>query len=168
MDAHLIPMIPVTRKEPTEKKIIKLPDKLVEEIDRVAIGLYSSRSEFLNEAIRSFTRDRINTDRKVIVKIQRTFEGDALAMEALKRSQISLWKLGEKMWKYESSDFTAVTAYVTSYQLETIRTCFLFDDGPLKTLQDYARLAAAVQVETIDEERNYVRLIDKRRTKTSK
>ena len=75
-------MIPAPGREPTEKKLINIPDKLVEEIDKWAIGMFSSRAEFLDEAIRTFTRDRLFNDRKTIVKLQKEYAGEALGVEA--------------------------------------------------------------------------------------
>ena len=148
-------MIPAPGREPTEKKLINLPDKLVEEIDRWAIGMFSSRAEFLDEAIRTFTRDRLFSDRKTIVKLQR-------------KSWESIWKLTEKTWKYESTTYTPMTIYITKYQMKVISNCFIFPEGPLKNIQDYARLAAAVHVDTIIEEREYAKLIDENRARRTK
>ena len=158
-------MIPAPGREPTEKKLINLPDKLVEEIDRWAIGMFSSRAEFLDEAIRTFTRDRLFNDRKTIVKLQKEYTGEALGVEALRKSWESIWKLTEKTWKYESTTYTPMTIYITKYQMKVISNCFIFPEGPLKNIQDYARLAAAVHVDTIIEEREYAKLIDENRAR---
>ena len=157
-------MIPVTRKVPPEKQLIKLPDKLVEEIDRRALGIYSSRSEFLNEAIHTFARDRILADRKLAAKYKRTYKGNGATAETIRMSRANLWKLSMKLSRYESDDYTPVTAYITAHQLEIIRTCFLFKDGPLKTLQDFARLAAVMQLEAIDEEEEHMAFMEDRWT----
>ena len=148
-------MIRATRKEPTEKKIINLPDKLVAEIDRVAVGFYATRSDFLNEAIRTFTRERLNVGREDIAKLMDDTDGESISERAWAISQQNLWRLNEKVWKYQCRSFSSVTAYITGYQLDVIQTCFVSDSGPIRSLQDYARLAAAVQVEKLDEERKF-------------
>ena len=148
-------MIPATWKEPTAKKIINLPDKLVVEIDRVAAGFYITRSDFLNEAIRTFTRERLTAGREDIARLMKTMEGEEMSAKAWEISQQNLWRLNEKVWKYQCKSFTSVTAYITAYELDVILTCFVSGSGPIRSLQDYARLAAAVQVEKLDEERKF-------------
>lgn len=157
-------MIRATWKEPTEKKIINLPDKLVAEIDRVAAGFYATRSDFLNDAIRTFTRERLNAGRGDIAELMKTMDGEDLSMKAWEISQLSLWRLNERVWKYQCRSHTSVTAYITGYQLDMILTCFVSDGGPIHSLQDYARLAAAVQVEKLDEEREFADTIRMRLT----
>ncbi len=148
-------MIRATWKESTGKKIINLPDKMVQEIDRVAAGFYATRSDFLNEAIRTFTRERLTAGREDIARLMKTMEGEEMSVKAWEISQQNLWRLNEKVWKYQCRSSTSVTAYITAYQLDVILTCFVSESGPIRSLQDYARLAAAVQVEKLDEERKY-------------
>ena len=155
-------MIPVIRKVPPEKKLIKLPDSLVEEIDRKALGIYSSRSEFLNEAMHTFARDRVMADRKLAAKYKKMYKGNAATAETIRMSRANLWRLSMKLLQYESDGYTPVTAYITSRQLEIIRTCFLFKDGPLSTLQDFARLAAVMQLEAIAEEEEHMEFMEDR------
>ena len=157
-------MIRATGKEPTEKKIINLPDKMVKEIDRVAAGFYATRSDFLNEAIRTFTRERLTAGREDIAKLMKTMQGEEMSIKAWEISQQNLWRLNEKVWKYQSRTSTSVTAYITGYQLNVIQICFVSDGGPIHSLQDYARLAAAVQVEKLDEERKFADTIRMRLT----
>ena len=152
-------MIPAPQREQTEKKLINIPDKLIEEIDVWAMGMYSSRAEFLDEAVRTFTRDRLYADSRMMAKLQKEYEGEELGVEALKRSWESIWKLTQKTWKYESTSYTPMTIYITRYQANVIERCYLFPAGPLKTIQDYARLATAIHVETITEERKYADLL---------
>ena len=50
-------MIPASRSVKTVKKIINLPDPMVLDIDRLAIGDYGKRSNFVETAIRIYKRD---------------------------------------------------------------------------------------------------------------
>jgi len=148
-------MMKAARKEPTVKKIVNLSDELVEEIDDLAIGMYSNRSEFLTEAIRSFTRRRINLDRVAIDKLQEEYSGDELACRALERSQNALRKLKRASDRYESDDVTPISVYITRYQLDVILSCFVSKDGAVRNLQEYARIAAVSELRTMKMEREF-------------
>lgn len=149
-------MLKSVRKEPTVKKVINLSDDMISEIDHLAIGIYSTRSEFLTEAIRSFTRQRINHDRALIDRLSKEYSGERLSEEALESSQRSLKKLREKYGRYGGEERTPISAYITAYQLDCIFSCFVFPDGEVRNLQEYARIAAASELETMRAEREYV------------
>ena len=149
-------MLKSVRKEPTVKKIVNLSDRLVAEIDEIAIGIYSNRSEFLTEAIRSFTRLRINHDRVMIEGLQDDYDGEELAAVALAKSQNSLKRLKDRSDKYEMEERTPITVYITQYQLDCIYSCFVMPGGAVRNLQDYARIAAVAELRTLRMERDFV------------
>lgn len=149
-------MLRSVRKEPTVKKVINLSDDMIDEIDRLAIGIYSTRSEFLTEAIRNFTRQRINHDRAMIDRLSKDYSGSELVDRAVESSQRSLKKLREKYGGYDSERRTPISAYITAYQLDCIYSCFVFPDGEIRNLQEYARIAAAMELETMRAEKEYM------------
>lgn len=141
------PMIPASRSVKTVKKIINLPDPMVLDIDRLAIGDYGKRSNFVETAIRIYKRDLSRLYSELTMAAQ---SSDMNLDEALKRQHDVFMSYIQKDLKryeqYESDDVTAIGLYLTDELLRNIDT-FIDRDGPIKNLQIFARLAIARELE---------------------
>lgn len=140
-------MIPASRSVKTVKKIINLPDPMVLDIDRLAIGDYGKRSNFVETAIRIYKRDLSRLYSELTMAAQ---SSDMNLDEALKRQHDVFMSYLQKDLKryeqYESDDVTAIGLYLTDDLLRNIDT-FIDRDGPIKNLQIFARLAIARELE---------------------
>lgn len=140
-------MIPASRSVKTVKKIINLPDPMVLDIDRLAIGDYGKRSNFVETAIRIYKRDLSRLYSELTMAAQ---SSDMNLDEALKRQHDVFMSYIQKDLKryeqYESDDVTAIGLYLTDELLRNIDT-FIDRDGPIKNLQIFARLAIARELE---------------------
>ena len=153
-------MIHAIRKEKTEKRLIKIPDRLMADIDAKAIGFYGNRSEFITEAIRSFTRDRLRKDREEILELQKTMDGTDLMNAAYDHSQISIKRLKSILVQYRSEEYTGVTIYLPYTLLDYIESCFISEEGELRNLQEFARLAAAHELDKLVKELSIADMLD--------
>jgi len=145
-------MIGTVGKGETVKKIVKLPDRLVEEIDKHAIGFYTSRSEFVSEAIRNLTRKRLREDRDYAEKIMED-GADYLAMSDLffKNSQEKFFELVRDTDTYKSASNTPVTVYIPTIEMEYIEN-YIGRRMAVRNLQEYARLASAISIQSLKKE----------------
>lgn len=134
-------MIPASRSVKTVKKIINLPDPMVLDIDRLAIGDYSNRSSFVESAIRIYRRDLTRLYSELSMTAQNS---DISLEEALMKQYDSLKKHlqddFERFEMYESDDVTAIGISLTEELLMNI-DAFIDKEGPAKNLQMFARLA---------------------------
>lgn len=140
-------MIPASRSVRTVKKIINLPDPMVLEIDRLTIGDYGKRSNFVETAIRVYRRDlsRLHADLSMVAQ-----DSDTSLDEALKHQHDlfteELVKDLERYERYESNEVTAIGLYLTDELLKNVGV-FIDKEGPIKNLQMFARMAVAKELE---------------------
>lgn len=143
-------MIPASRSVKTVKKIINLPDPMVLDIDRLAIGDYGKRSNFVETAIRIYKRDLMRLDAKLSMTMQNS---DMNLVESAKQKYEVfleyLWKDLERYEKYESDDVTAIGLYLTDELLRNI-DIFIDKNGPIKNLQMFTRMAVTKELETYE------------------
>ena len=143
-------MIPASRSVKTVKKIINLPDPMVLDIDRLAIGDYGKRSNFVETAIRIYKRDLMRLDAESSMTMQSSEMN--LVESAKQKYEMFLeyiWKDLKRYEKYESDDVTAVGLYLTDELLRYI-DIFIDKNGPIKNLQMFARMAVAKELETYE------------------
>lgn len=136
-------MIPVSKSVKTVKKIINLPDPMVLDIDRLAIGDYSKRSGFVESAIRIYKRDLI----RLHDELSETYDNSKLKIMKAAECQHEAFQNHIHMdydnyRKYESEDVTSIGISLTEGLLEII-DAFLDKEGPMKNLQMFARFAVA-------------------------
>lgn len=140
-------MIPASRSVKTMKKIINLPDPMVLDIDRLAIGDYSKRSGFVESAIRIYRRDLYRLYGELSMAAQ---SSDMSLEEALMKQHDSLMKQlqedYERFERYESDDVTAIGISLTDELLRGV-DAFIDKEGPVRNLQMFARLAVARELE---------------------
>ena len=143
-------MIPESRSVKTVKKIINLPDPMVLDIDRLAIGDYGKRSNFVETAIRIYKRDLSRLYAELTMVAQNS---DMSLDKALKRQHDVFMSYLQKDLKryeqYESDDVTAIGLYLTDELLRNIGA-FIDRNSPIKNLQLFARLAVAKELEMYD------------------
>ena len=144
-------MIPASRSVKTVKKIINLPDPMVLDIDRLAIGDYSKRSCFVEAAIRTYRRDlwRDYSEFSMIaessnLKLMESFECEYQMLMSRLEADLELFK------RYESDEETAIGVMLTEELLRNIKP-MLDKAGPLKNLQMFARLAVARELEAYED-----------------
>lgn len=144
------PMIPASRSVKTVKKIINLPDPMVLDIDRLAIGDYGKRSNFVETAIRIYKRDltRLNAELSMTIQSSNMNLGEA-EKQQYEMFQEYLRKDLERYEKYGSDDVTAVGLYLTDELLRYV-DIFIDKNGPIKNLQMFARMAVARELETYE------------------
>jgi hypothetical protein len=146
-------MIRATMKVKTVKKLINLPDDLVNRIDILANGYYPTRSDFLSHATISFIRNRMNCNRLNLVTYQNDYKDLDLVEKIFEESELGLRELKKELLpKYVSREVTPITLYITEKQFETILICFITDYGELRNLQEFVRLAAAYYVRELEQE----------------
>jgi len=145
-------MIGAPKKGKTVKKIVKLPDNLVHEIDNNAIGFYTSRSEFVSEAIRNLTRKRLRDDRDFFKNHPEGYhEYDKVDAELMQYSQGEFFKLMNETEQYYSDIYSPITVYIPEIELSYIET-YTGKDRVIRNLQEYARLAAAISINNLKKE----------------
>lgn len=141
------PMIPASRNVKTVKKIINLPDPMVLDMDRLAIGDYGKRSNFVETAIRIYKRDLSRLYAELAMAAQ---SSDMSLDKALKRQHDVfigyLQKDLKRYEQYESDDVTAIGLYLTDELLRNIEV-FIDRSGPIKNLQLFTRMAVAKELE---------------------
>lgn len=144
------PMIPASRSVETVKKIINLPDPMVLDIDRLAIGDYGKRSNFVETAIRIYKRDLTRLNAELSMTVQNSnLNMDEAAKKQYEMFQECLRKDLERYEKYGSDDVTAVGLYLTDELLRYIDV-FIDKNGPIKNLQMFARMAVARELKTYE------------------
>ena len=159
-------MIRATMKVKTVKKLINLPDDLVNRIDILANGYYPTRSDFLSHATISFIRNRMNCNRLNLVTYQNDYKDLDLVDKIFEESESGLRELKKELLpKYVSREVTPITLYITEKQFETILICFITDYGELRNLQEFVRLAAAYYVRELEQEYEILDLMDPERFK---
>ena len=159
-------MIRATMKVKTVKKLINLPDDLVNRIDILANGYYPTRSDFLSHATISFIRNRMNCNRLNLVTYQNDYKDLDLVEKIFEESESGLRELKKELLpKYVSREVTPITLYITEKQFETILICFITDYGELRNLQEFVRLAAAYYVRELEQEYEILDLMDPERFK---
>jgi hypothetical protein len=159
-------MIRATMKVKTVKKLINLPDDLVNRIDILANGYYPTRSDFLSHATISFIRNRMNCNRLNLVTYQNDYKDLDLVEKIFEESELGLRELKKELLpKYVSREVTPITLYITEKQFETILICFITDYGELRNLQEFVRLAAAYYVRELEQEYEILDLMDPERFK---
>ena len=153
-------------KVKTVKKLINLPDDLVNRIDILANGYYPTRSDFLSHATISFIRNRMNCNRLNLVTYQNDYKDLDLVEKIFEESESGLRELKKELLpKYVSREVTPITLYITEKQFETILICFITDYGELRNLQEFVRLAAAYYVRELEQEYEILDLMDPERFK---
>ena len=153
-------------KVKTVKKLINLPDDLVNRIDILANGYYPTRSDFLSHATISFIRNRMNCNRLNLVTYQNDYKDLDLVDKIFEESESGLRELKKELLpKYVSREVTPITLYITEKQFETILICFITDYGELRNLQEFVRLAAAYYVRELEQEYEILDLMDPERFK---
>jgi len=153
-------------KVKTVKKLINLPDDLVNRIDILANGYYPTRSDFLSHATISFIRNRMNCNRLNLVTYQNDYKDLDLVEKIFEESELGLRELKKELLpKYVSREVTPITLYITEKQFETILICFITDYGELRNLQEFVRLAAAYYVRELEQEYEILDLMDPERFK---
>ena len=153
-------------KVKTVKKLINLPDDLVNRIDILANGYYPTRSDFLSHATISFIRNRMNCNRLNLVTYQNDYKDLDLVDKIFEESESGLRELKKELLpKYVSREVTPITLYITEKQFETILICFITDYGELRNLQEFVRLAAAYYVRELEQEYEILDLMDPERYK---
>ena len=153
-------------KVKTVKKLINLPDDLVNRIDILANGYYPTRSDFLSHATISFIRNRMNCNRLNLVTYQNDYKDLDLVEKIFEESESGLRELKKELLpKYISREVTPITLYITEKQFETILICFITDYGELRNLQEFVRLAAAYYVRELEQEYEILDLMDPERFK---
>ena len=153
-------------KVKTVKKLINLPDDLVNRIDILANGYYPTRSDFLSHATISFIRNRMNCNRLNLVTYQNDYKDLDLVEKIFEESESGLRELKKELLpKYVSREVTPITLYITEKQFETILICFITDYGELRNLQEFVRLAAAYYVRDLEQEYEILDLMDPERFK---
>ncbi|MBE6524574.1 MAG: hypothetical protein E7Z65_06870 [Thermoplasmata archaeon] len=145
-------MIEAPKKGKTVKKIVKLPDNLIREIDENAIGFYTSRSEFVSEAIRNLTRKRLREDRDFFKDHpEGIHDFDDINAELMQFSQGEFFKLMNETAQYYSDIYSPVTVYIPEIELSYIEM-YTGKDRAIRNLQEYARLAAAISINDLKKE----------------
>ncbi len=145
-------MIAAPNKGKTVKKIVKLPDGLVKEIDDHAIGFYGNRSEFVSEAIRNLTRKRLREDRDFFIDHPEGYTTiDDFNDELMKYSQERFFKLMRETEQYFSDLYTPVTVYIPEIELSYIEN-YTGKGMAIRNLQEYARLASAISINDLKQE----------------
>ena len=145
-------MIGAPQKGKTIKKIVKLPDNLVKEIDKNAIGFYTSRSEFVSEAIRNLTRKRLREDRDFFKNHPEGYHDlDDIDAELIQFSQGQFFKLMNETEQYYSALYSPVTVYIPEIEMSYIEL-YTGKDRAIRNLQEYARLAAAISINNLKKE----------------
>ena len=143
-------MITAVKREPTVKKVFNLPDRMVEKIDVFAIGEYASRSDFLTCAIRNLLRDIQRRSREYELRLLKTNKSDIdVVMRSYDKAIEHLVKIQKKYISYDSEGMTPITIYLTSKQIRYVDQ-YVGRQLPLKTLQDFARVAAIWELEEMD------------------
>ena len=145
-------MITAPKKSETIKKIVKMSDRLVKEIDEHAIGFYTSRSEFVSEAIRDLTRKRLREDRDFFKNHP---EGQAdfntVASELMQYSQERFFKLMRDTNLYDYDPYTQVTVYIPELEMSYIDN-YIGKNMAVRNFQEYARLASAISIDDLKKE----------------
>ena len=145
-------MIGAPQKGKTVKKIVKLPDNLVHEIDENAIGFYTSRSEFVSEAIRNLTRKRLREDRDFFKNRPEGYHDfDDVNAELMQFSQGQFFKLMSETEQYYSDIYSPVSVYIPEIEMSYIEM-YTGKDRAIRNLQEYARLAAAISINDLKKE----------------
>lgn len=145
-------MIGAPQKGKTVKKIVKLPDNLVHEIDENAIGFYTSRSEFVSEAIRNLTRKRLREDRDFFKNRPEGYHDfDDVDAELMQFSQGQFFKLMSETEQYYSDIYSPVSVYIPEIEMSYIEM-YTGKDRAIRNLQEYARLAAAISINDLKKE----------------
>ena len=145
-------MIEAPKKGKTVKKIVKLSDRLVKEIDDNAIGFYTSRSEFVSEAVRNLTRKRLREDRDFFRNLpEGEVDFDEYSLELMRYSQEMFFKLMRDTEQYHSDIYTQVTVYIPEIELSYIEN-YTGKDMVIRNLQEYTRLAAAISINDLKKE----------------
>ena len=145
-------MIGAPDKGKTVKKIVKLPDGLVKEIDDNAIGFYTSRSEFISEAIRNLTRRRLREDRDFFIDHPEGYTNlDDFSDKLMQYSQERFFKLMRETDQYFSDLYTPVTVYIPEIELSYIEN-YTGKGMAIRNLQEYARLASAISINDLKQE----------------
>lgn len=145
-------MIGAPKKGKTIKKIVKLPDNLVREIDENAIGFYTSRSEFVSEAIRNLTRKRLREDRDFFKDHPEGYhEYNDVNDELIQFSQGAFFKLMRETKQYYSDIYSPVSVYIPDIELSYIEL-YTGKDRAIRNLQEYARLAVAISINDLKKE----------------
>lgn len=145
-------MIGVSRKGKTVKKIVKLPDRLVEEIDNRAIGFYTSRSEFVSEAVRNLTRKRLREDREYFRNLSaRELDFDDCCIKLIDYSQRIFFELMKSTEQYHSNLYTPVTVYIPESELRYIKN-YTGRNMVIRNFQEYTRLATAISINSLKNE----------------
>lgn len=144
------PMIPASKSVKTVKKIVNLPDPMVTDMDRLAIGDFGNRSNFVETAIRIYKRDLLRSYAGLAMAAQ---SSDMDLTESLKHQHDMFMDLLHKdlelYERYESDGVTAIGLCLTEELLRNINA-LLDREGPLKNLQMFARLAVARELETYE------------------
>lgn len=144
-------MIPASRSVKTVKKIINLPDPMVLDIDRLAIGDYSKRSSFVEVAIRVYRRDLFKLYGKMSINFGNSNLGLKEALGNQYEMLLDQLRLDyDNYKKFESEDITAIGISLTEELLQNI-DIFIDKNGPVKNLQVFARLAVARELNVYSE-----------------
>lgn len=145
-------MIGAPEKGKTIRKVVNIPDDLAREIDENAIGFYTSRSEFVSEAIRNLTRKRLREDRDYAEKLMKEHDNfDEVSELLVKESQEKFFFLMRDTDCRRSESMTPVTVYIPEIEMSYIDN-FVGPDMAIRNFQEYSRLAATLSIDSLKRE----------------
>lgn len=145
-------MIGAPDKGKTVRKIVHIPDRLVREIDENAIGFYTSRSEFVGEAIRNLTRKRLREDRDYVEGLVEKYDNfNQISDLLVERSQGEFFSLMREADLYRSGSTTAITVYIPEIEMSYIEN-YIGPTMAVRNIQEYARLATAISIASLKKE----------------